>query len=120
MVVVRVEDASDGEASPAFTTGHLCVPREIDAISAQLSDYVSDRRANGIPTTWTCQEDRCELRGQMEFDPMRALRFTREPDGVLRVSALEIFGDAASSEDYLGVLRAQVDDALDPLLGPCP
>lgn len=120
-MVAHIEDASDGEAPPMITSGHRCAQQEIDAVAAMLSDYLSDRRAmDGATTEWSCSGDRCELRGMMEFDPTRAIRFDHRTDGSLVVVGVDFFEDVGSGADHVAEVRAQVDREHQALLGPCP
>lgn len=107
LVVARLEDASDGEAPPMVTSGLRCTPRDIDALGALLSDYLSERRSMDAPTEWRCAQDRCELRGMMEFDPTRVLRFARDAQGGLVVIGIDFFEDVGP--EYVDSLRTEID-----------
>jgi hypothetical protein len=118
VLVVRVEDASDGEAPPR-SSGHRCGGAAVADLAAGLSAYLAQRRDLGAPETWRCEGARCELRGVMEFDPVRALRF--EPaGGAWVVVGLDVYGDAAMDDAQLAALRGPLDAEHAALRGPCP
>jgi hypothetical protein len=118
VVVVRVEDASDGEAVRR-SSGHRCGAAAIDALAAELATYLAQRRELGVPETWRCEGARCELRGMMEYDPVRALRFGRSAAGEVVVIGLDVHGDAAWDDAQLAALRASLDAEHTALAGPC-
>lgn len=120
VVVARIEDASDGEAPPMIGSGHLCSGQEIAAVAAVLSDYVSQRRSMGEGVVWSCRAERCELRGMMEYDPTRVLRFGRSARGDLVVIGVDFFEDVGSGPEFVAEVRAQVDRDHAALRGPCP
>lgn len=120
VVVAMLEDASDGEAPPMITTGHRCTREDIARVAALLHDYLAQRRSAGEPAEWACSGDRCELRGMMEFDPTRALRFARDADGSLVVVGVDFFEDVGSSEEYVMETRRQVEREHRRLRAPCP
>lgn len=120
VVVAMLEDASDGEAAPMITTGHRCAQQDIDQVAALLHDYLSERRGMGEPAEWACRGDRCELRGMMEYDPTRALRFGRDAHHRLVVIGVDFFEDVGSGEEYVVEIRRQVEREHQGLRGPCP
>lgn len=120
VVVARLEDASDGEAPPMIVSGHRCSRQDVDAVAALLSDYVSERRSMGEPVAWACSGARCELRGMMEFDPTRALRFGRSATGQLVVVGVDFYEDVGSSDEHVAEVRRQVEAEHQSLRGRCP
>lgn len=120
VVVARIEDASDGEAPPMIVSGHRCSGQDIGAVAALLSDYVSERRSMGEAVAWSCRAERCELRGMMEFDPTRVLRFGRNARGDLVVIGVDFFEDVGSGPEFVTEVRAEVDREHAALRGSCP
>lgn len=118
VLVVRVEDASDGEA-PRRPSEHRCA-EAVDALAAELATYLAQRREIGAPETWRCEGVRCELRGMMEYDPVRALRFGRAASGEVVVIGLDLYGDAAWDDARLAALRGSLDAEHAALAGRCP
>jgi hypothetical protein len=120
VVVARLEDASDGEAPPRIASGHRCAPPDIDQVAALFRDYLDQRRGMDVPVEWACTGARCELRGMMEFDPTRALRFGRDAAGGVVVIGVDLYGDAAASEEHAAEVRRQVEAEHQALRGRCP
>jgi hypothetical protein len=119
VITAHLDDPSEGEAPPMITSGHRCSAAEIAEVAAMLSDYVSDRRSMDLGQDWTCSADRCELPGMMEFDPMRALRFGRDPQGNLVVVAVQFLGITGVTEEHERDVRAAAEIQLAELSGPC-
>lgn len=120
VVVAHLEDASDGEAPPMIVSGHRCAPAEIAEVADLLGTYVAQRASMDEPIDWHCSGDRCELRGMMEYDPTRVLRFDRDASGALVVVGVDLFEDVGSGPEYVAEVRRAVDRDHAALRAACP
>ncbi len=120
VVVARLEDASDGEAPPMIVTGLRCSDADVRAVATQLAEYVAQRRSYGETVEWSCHDTRCELRGMMEYDPTRVLRFARADDGRAIVVGVDYFEDVGSGPEYVQEVRVAVEQDHAAMPDRCP